>query len=71
MLTGDIQADDYRIIKSESEEKMRRLEAKLTASVTETINIESLLNKAICNLSQLDVLYSNGSITQKRKIIKN
>lgn len=69
LLTGDLDADDYRTIKSESEEKIHRLEAKLTASVTETTDIEPLLNKAISNISQLDVLYTSGSITQKRKII--
>jgi hypothetical protein len=68
---SDIEADDYRIIKSESEEKIHRLEAKLTASITETTDIEPLLNKAISNISQLDVLHSNGSITQKRKIISS
>jgi len=43
--------------------------AKLTASVTETTGIEPL--KAISNISQLDVLYANGSITKKRKIISS
>ena len=69
LLAGDIEASDYRTIKSESEEKIHRLEAELTASVTETTDIEPLLNKAISNISQLDILYVNGSITQKRKII--
>ena len=69
LLTGDLDADHYRTIKSESEEKIHRLKAKLTASVTQTVDIEPLLNKAINNISQLDVLYSSGSITQKRKII--
>ncbi len=71
LLAGDIEADDYRTIKSETEEKIHRLEARLTAFVTETTNIEPLLNKAISNISQLDVLYTNGSITQKRKIISS
>ena len=69
LLAGDIEADDYHTIKSESEEKIHRLEAKLTASVTETTKIEPLLNGAISNLSQLDVLCTNGSITQKRKVL--
>ena len=69
LLAGDIEADDYRIIKSESEEKINRLEAKLTASITDTTNIGPLLEKAITNISQLDILYKNGSIVQKRKII--
>lgn len=68
LLTGDLDADDYSTIKSESEEKIHRLEAKLTASVTETTDIEPLLSKAISHISQLDVLYTRGSIAQKRKI---
>lgn len=62
VLTGDIQADNYRIIKSESEEKIHRLEARLTLNITTTTDIESLLNEAISNILQLDVLYSNGSM---------
>jgi site-specific DNA recombinase len=69
LLIGDIEADDYRTIKSESEEKINRLEAKLTASATDTTNIEPLWDKAISSISQLDVLYENGTVTQKRKII--
>ncbi len=71
LLAGDIEANDYRTINSETEEKIHRLEAKLTASVTETTDIEPLLNKVISNISQLNVLYSNGSIIQKRKIISS
>ena len=71
LLAGDIEADDYRIIKSESEERINRLEAKLAATITDTTNIEPLLNKAISNISQLDILYQIGSIIQKRKIISS
>ena len=63
LLSGDIEADDYRIIKSESEEKINRLEAKLTASVTDTTNVEPLWERAISNLSQLDILYTEGTVT--------
>ena len=69
LLCGDIEADDYRTIKSESEERINRLEAKLTASVTDITNIEPLWDKAISSISQLDVLYENGTVIQKRKII--
>ena len=69
LLCGDIEADDYRTIKAESEERINRLEAKLTASVTDTNNIEPLWDKAISNISQLDVLYEKGTVIQKRKII--
>jgi hypothetical protein len=42
LLCGDIEADDYRTIKAESEERINRLEVKLSASVTDTTNIEPL-----------------------------
>lgn len=71
LLAEDIDADDYRTIKSESEERINRLEAKLAVSITDTPNIEPLLEKAIAKISQLDVLYKNGSIVQKRNIISS
>ncbi|MEO7045334.1 MAG: recombinase family protein, partial [Ferruginibacter sp.] len=42
LLTGDIEADDYRTIKSETEERINRMEAKLSAAVSPSINIEPL-----------------------------
>ena len=69
LLCGDIEADDYRTIKSESEERINRLESKLAASATDITNIEPLWDKAISSISRLDVLYENGTVTQKRKII--
>lgn len=71
LLIGDIDAEDYRTIKAETEQKINRIEVQLTASVTDTTNIEPLWNKAISNLSQLDVLYIEGTVTQKRKIISS
>ncbi|HZK98034.1 MAG TPA: hypothetical protein VFC67_27780 [Prolixibacteraceae bacterium] len=40
LLCGDFEADDYLTIKAEREERINRLEAKLTTSVTDTTNIE-------------------------------
>ena len=71
LLAGDIEADDYRTIKSESEEKINRLEVQLTASVTDSTNIEPLWDKAISSLSQIGILYKAGTITQERKIINS
>ncbi len=34
-------------------------------------NIRPLWNRAISNISQLDVLYTEGTVTQKRKIISS
>ncbi len=61
----DIEADDYRTIKSETEEKINRFEAQLSVSVKDTTDIEPLLNTAISNISQLYVLYTKASVTQK------
>jgi hypothetical protein len=60
---------DYRTIKSETEEKINRMEAKLTATASPSINIEPLLDMAITNISQLDTLYEQGTVIQQRKII--
>ncbi len=69
LLAGEIGADDYRIIKSESEERTRRLEVMLTSSVVDISNIEPMLEKATANMAHLDILYENGSVAQKRKIV--
>lgn len=69
LLAGDIEADDYRAIKSETEEKANRIEAKLTAASGPSIDIEPLLDMAISNISRLDVLYEQGTVIQRRKII--
>jgi site-specific DNA recombinase len=71
LLIGDIDAHDYRVIKGDCEERINRLETQLTASVTYTTNIEPLWDRAISNVSQLDVLYTEGTVTQKRKIISS
>jgi hypothetical protein len=47
LLEGDIKADDDRIFKSQTEEKINRFEAKLTVSIKDTTDIEPLLNTAI------------------------
>ncbi len=69
LLTGDIEADDYRTIKSETEENINRMEAKLTANAIPSINIEPLVDMAISNISQLDTFYEQGTATQQRKIV--
>ena len=68
LLAGDIDASDYRLIKAESEEKIQRMEAMLAASVVEKISIEPLLDSAISNIANLDLLYKDGTVLQKRKI---
>ncbi|MBC5862880.1 recombinase family protein [Flavobacterium turcicum] len=69
LVNGDLDADDYRKIKIETEEKINRLEAKLTTGNSKISNIEPLLNKAVSHISQLSTLYEEGSTVAKRKII--
>ncbi len=71
LLTEDIDVQGYRIIKAESESNINRLEVHLTESVIDTTNIEPLWNRAISNISQLHILYTEGTVTQKRKIISS
>ena len=56
-------------MKADADKKINRLEAKLTSSITDTQNVEPLWDKAISNLSKLNILYQSGNTIQKRKII--
>ncbi|MEJ6980624.1 recombinase family protein [Pedobacter sp. P351] len=69
LLNGDIDGNDFRLIKTECEDKITRLEAKLAELSVKTININSILNKAIKNLTNLASMYENGDISLKREII--
>lgn len=69
LLAGDIEPGDYRIIKSETEVKVNRIEARLTASANPSVDIEPMLEMAIFNISRLDILYAQGTVIQRRKII--
>ena len=66
---GKIDGEDYRDLKKDCTEKIAILEAKLSGSSQEAKGIDGLLNQAIGNLSRLDVLYAEGTISQKRQII--
>lgn len=72
LLAEDIDPTDYRTIKTECENKLTRLEAKLaeiTTNATTTISIDKLIDKAVSTLSHLDVIYTEANIIRKREII--
>ncbi len=72
LLSEDIDAIDYRTIKVECEDKLMRLEAKLaetTTNASTTIGIDKLIDKAVSNLSQLDIIYTDANVITKREII--
>jgi site-specific DNA recombinase len=69
LIGGDLDPDDYRKIKIETEERINRLEAKLTTGNNSITSVEPLLNKVISHISQLATLYDEGTTERKRKII--
>ncbi len=74
LLSEDFDPADYRTIKSECENKLMRLEAKLTdttASTPTTISIDKLIDKAVSTLSNLDIIYTEANVTRKREIISS
>ncbi len=74
LLSEDIDPIDYRTIKTECENKLTRLEAKLTENTTNastTVGIDKLIEKAVSTLSHLDIIYNEANITMKREIISS
>lgn len=69
LLNGDLDGIDYKSVKSECEEQITKLEAKLLNVETPKINIEAQLKKAVDVLLNLDLLYQNGKVALKREII--
>lgn len=69
LITGDLEPDDYRIIKSESTDKINRLEGQLSELTQNNSNIESLWDKAIGSLCGLAKVYEKGTADQRRKIV--
>ena len=72
LLSGDIDGPDYKIIKSDAEQKIAVLEAKLSEIPIDLIEIhelEEILDRAISKFTKLDVIYWNSSSEVKRQII--
>lgn len=69
LLRGEIEGEDYRTIKSEFSEKTAEIEAKLKTSLSTSGNLESLWNLPISKISHLNVLFQNGTVIHKRKIV--
>lgn len=69
LLSGDLEATDYKTIKQEGEKRLNTLEARLLATPAPERNIDELLNKALDVLCHLDKLYAEGDTKRKRNII--
>lgn len=69
LLSDAIEPADYKAIKAECEEELRKLEAKLSSAPPKRESINEVLEKACQTLGNLDVLYLNGTVEQRRRLI--
>ncbi len=69
LLAGDIDALDFKAIKSESEKQITQLEAKLNEIQDDKGDIRPFVVKAVDQLAQLDKIYGEGSTIRKRQLI--
>jgi len=69
-LEDAIDSGDYKPIKTECENKLLSLEAKLTGfSKPEALNLNSCIDRALTTLSKLHTLYNGSDTAAKRNII--
>lgn len=72
MLDNDIEAVDYRAIKEECNEKIARLEARLSNLNVENstvIDIKPIANEAILSSRLLDEFYEKATLEGKRYLV--
>ncbi len=69
LLDDAIDSNDYKLIKAECENKLLSLEAKLTGFSAKSYDLSDCIDKALTNLSRLQIAYSEGDTTVKRSII--
>jgi site-specific DNA recombinase len=69
LLDDAIDSNDYKIIKAECENKLLSLEAKLTGFSEKSYDLNDCIDKALINLSRLQIAYSEGNTTVKPSII--
>ena len=69
LLSDDIDASDFKTIKSECEKQIVTLEARLTAATEQKEDIAPTLSKAVDNLSHLDEIYQTATTIKKRQIV--
>jgi len=72
LLDNDIDAVDFRAIKNECSEKISIVESKLSELNTKNkaaLNIRPIAERAIKNLTDLDLFYENSSVEGKRYLV--
>jgi site-specific DNA recombinase len=68
LLDDAIDNSDCKIIKTECENKLLSLEAKLTRFSEKSYDLNDCIDKALTNLPRLHIAYSEGDPTVKRSI---
>jgi site-specific DNA recombinase len=71
-LNGDLDSADYKTLKIEAEPKIAVLEAKLSETpinLMELSDLKSILDGAIDKFTRLDMIYLNSDVSVQRKII--
>lgn len=73
LLNDAIDAGDYKDIKAQCESRIAQLEAQLAeqTNVTSMAKIERQLDRAINTLTQIDIMFEEGTVTEKRNIISS
>ena len=69
LLNDAIEADDYKAIKRQCEEKIILLETQVAEITQQPVNIQPQVEKGIAVLEKLGIHYSNANTTIKRQII--
>ncbi|KGO95042.1 resolvase [Flavobacterium subsaxonicum WB 4.1-42 = DSM 21790] len=72
LLTDVIDANDYKVLKEETEISIKKAESKLNTIGNKKFSqpqVEKLMDKAITTLSRLDTHYGNMVLSKKRELI--
>lgn len=72
LLDGHIEADDFKALKQECEDRILRLEAKLANVNTKPLikmGVEILVNKVIDSFSRIDDLYLTADVKKQRRMV--
>ena len=69
ILARQINPEDYRLMKADYTSKLEKLESKRTNYPIDAGNINGLIHEGINNLINLDKIYENGCIVQKREAL--